>query len=207
MRQPVTVVGIGGSPRPGSTAERALRAVLAEAERLGARTTLIAGNELMMPLYDPREPVRSPQALRLVSEVAAADGLVLASPAYHGSVSGLVKNALDHVEELREDPRPYFTGRAVGCLAVGEGWQGAVSTLSGLRDVVCALRGWPTPLGVALNSAEAGFRSDGRCTDARIQAKLETVAGQLVEFARMRQLAAVDGTVAGEAPTLAPAGG
>jgi FMN reductase len=99
----------------------------------------------MMPLYDPSKEITSPLARRLVSELAAADGVVLASPAYHGSISGLVKNALDHVEELRNDERPYLSGRAVGCLAVAQGWQGAVSTLAALRDVTHALRGWPTP--------------------------------------------------------------
>lgn len=189
MTPTVTVVGIGGSLRSGSTAECALRTVLAEADRLGADTRLIAGPDLLMPLYDPQEPVRAPQAVRLISEIAAADGLVLASPAYHGSVSGLVKNALDHVEELRADVRPYFTGRAVGCVAVGQGWQGAVATLAALRDTVFALRGWPTPLGVALNTGDVSFKPDGRCTDDRLQSQLETVAGQVVEFARLRRTA------------------
>ncbi|MFD8595018.1 NADPH-dependent FMN reductase [Kitasatospora sp. NPDC059646] len=196
MEQPLRVVGIGGSTRFGSTAERAVRAVLTEAERLGARTTLLAGDDLLLPMYDPRGPVRGPRAERLVAEVAAADGLVVASPAYHGGISGLVKNALDHVEELRGDARPYFTGRAVGCLAVGAGWPGAVATVAALRDVVCALRGWPVPLGVAVNTAEAGFGPDGRCTDARLQSQLETVAAQVVEFAAMRRAGA--GAAAGE---------
>ncbi|MEV6977517.1 NAD(P)H-dependent oxidoreductase [Kitasatospora sp. NPDC093806] len=191
MRQnKVTVVGIGGSTRAGSTAESALRAVLARAERLGAEVRLIAGPDLRLPLYDPKEAVRSPQASRLISEIAAADGLVLASPAYHGGMSGLVKNALDHVEELREDVRPYFTDRPVGCVAVGQGWQGAVATLAALRDTVFALRGWPTPLGVALNTAEAGFDPvSGRYSDERLQGQLEAMAGQVVEFARMRRAA------------------
>ncbi|MEU4493559.1 NAD(P)H-dependent oxidoreductase [Streptomyces sp. NBC_00210] len=51
MRQTVKVVGVGGSPRPGSTAEQALRVVLTAAERLGAEVRLIGGVELMMPLY------------------------------------------------------------------------------------------------------------------------------------------------------------
>lgn len=122
--------------------------------------------------------------------IAAADGLVIASPAYHGTISGLVKNALDHAEELRGDVRPYFTGRAVGCLTVGQGWQGAVSTLAALRSTVHALRGWPTPLGVVVNSAAAGFGPDGRCDDPQVQRQLEIMGGQVVEFARMHRLAA-----------------
>ncbi|MFE4984001.1 MULTISPECIES: NADPH-dependent FMN reductase [unclassified Streptomyces] len=203
------MVGIGGSPRPDSTAERALRVVLAEAERQGAEVTCIGGAELVMPLYDPREGLRSARALRLVSEIAAADGLVLASPAYHGSISGLVKNALDHVEELRDDARPYFSGRAVAGLAVAQGWQGGVSTLAALRDVTHALRGWPTPLGVVVNTAVAGFGPDGACTDPDVQRRLETMATQVVDFARMYVLGSTarDADDAKSSPTARDAAG
>lgn len=186
MRPKVTVLGIGGSTRAGSTAEAALRATLLAAERRGAEVRLIAGQDLRIPFYDPGERMRSPQAVRLISEIAAADGILLSSPAYHGTVSGLVKNALDHAEELRGDVRPYFTDRPVGCIAVGQGWQGAVNTLAALRDTVFALRGWPTPLGIALNTADVGFTSGGQCSDGRLQTQLETVAEQVVVFARMR---------------------
>ncbi|MFC4608485.1 NADPH-dependent FMN reductase [Streptomyces maoxianensis] len=189
MPQTVKVVGVGGSLRPGSTAEQALRVVLTAAERLGAEVRLIGGAELMMPLYDPSREVVAPPARRLVAELAAADGVVLATPAYHGSVSGLVKNALDHVEELRDDVRPYLSGRAVGCLAVAHGWQGAVSALAALRDVTHALRGWPTPLGAAVNTATTEFGPGGVCTDPRVQGQLETIAAQVVEFARLHTTA------------------
>ncbi|MFD5409454.1 NADPH-dependent FMN reductase [Streptomyces nojiriensis] len=187
MQQAVKVVGIGGSSRPGSTAELGLRVVLAEAARLGAQVSLVGGADLVMPLYDPRVAACPPQARRLLDEVASADGVVLASPAYHGTVSGLLKNALDYTEELRGDTRPYLSERAVGCLSVGMGWQGAVTTLAALRDIVHALRGWTTPLGVAINSAAAGFGEDGECTDAHIRQQLTAMAGQVVEFAQARR--------------------
>ncbi|MEV6028431.1 NAD(P)H-dependent oxidoreductase [Streptomyces sp. NPDC052036] len=184
MQRPVNVLGIGGSTRPGSTAERALRATLAAAERLGATVTVIAGADLMMPLYDQAEAV-SPAARRLLAALARADGVVIASPAYHGSTSGLLKNALDHIEELRTDERPYLSGRAVGCVTVAQGWQSGVSTLGALRTIVHALRGWPTPMGVVVNTSATGFTSDGRCADPRLQEQMETMARQVVEFARM----------------------
>ncbi|MGW1500950.1 NADPH-dependent FMN reductase [Streptomyces mirabilis] len=196
MEQTVKVVGIGGSPRPHSTAERALRVVLTQAQHLGAEVSLIGGAELMLPLYDPRAAIRSPQAQRLITEIASADGIVIASPAYHGTVSGLVKNALDYLEELRDDERPYLSDRAVGCLAVGQGWQGAVSTLAALRCITHALRGWPTPLGVAVNSAAVTFTSDGGCDAPHIQSQLTSMAAQVVEFAWLRAAARAAGPVA-----------
>ncbi|MGW8697767.1 NADPH-dependent FMN reductase [Streptomyces eurythermus] len=190
MHRIVNVVGVGGSSRPESTAEQALRTVLDAAQKRGASVRLISGPSLAMPLYDPRHGAGAPQARRLLSAIAGADGLVLASPAYHGGISGLVKNALDHVEELREDIRPYLSERAVGCVAVAHGWQGAVSTLAALRDVTHALRGWPTPLGAAINTSTVRFSPAGACEDPHVQGQLEEIAAQVVEFATMRVLAA-----------------
>ncbi|GAA3291609.1 NADPH-dependent FMN reductase [Streptomyces cinereospinus] len=190
MHRIVNVVGVGGSSRPESTAEQALRVVLDAAQQRGASVQLISGPSLAMPLYDPRQGATAPQARRLLSAIAGADGLVLASPAYHGGISGLVKNALDHVEELREDRRPYLSERAVGCVAVAHGWQGAVSTLAALRDVTHALRGWPTPLGAAINTSAARFSPAGTCKDTHVQGQLEEIAAQVVEFASARALAA-----------------
>ncbi len=108
----------------------------------------------------------------------------LGSPGYHGSISGLVKNALDYAEDLRTDARPYFSGRAVGCIATAGGWSAAVNTLGALRDIVHALRGWPTPLGAAINSAEMVFDEDGICRVPRVAQVLELIAREVIGFAR-----------------------
>lgn len=182
----VSVVGIGGSLRPDSQSERALRLALAGAEEAGAKTTVLSGADLVLPFYDPAVPDRSDAARRLVDELREADGVVLVSPGYHGTVSGLVKNALDYVEDLRRDERPYLDGRAVGCVATAAGWQAAVGTLNALRAVVHALRGWPTPLGAAVNSVEVDFDGAGECSDKQVAATLRTVGLQVVEFALAR---------------------
>ncbi len=182
----VNVVGIGGSLRQDSQSERALRIALDGAERAGAKTTLVSGADLVLPFYDPAEPERGPVAYRLVEELRRADGVVLVSPGYHGTISGLVKNALDYIEDLRDDPRPYLDGRAVGCVATARGWQAAVTTLTSLRSIVHALRGWPTPLGAAVNSAQVLFGPDGACSDEQVAASLRTIGLQVVEFATAR---------------------
>ena len=179
------IVAIGGTLRPGSSTERAMRLVLAAAERAGARTRLISGPSLQMPIYQPENTERSAEARDLVAELALADGIVLGSPGYHGSISGLVKNALDYAEDLRTDPRPYFSGRAVGCVATAGGWPGAVNTLSALRDIVHALRGWPTPMGAAINSGEKVFDADGTCLVPRVAEMLELIGQEVVGFAKV----------------------
>src|SRR6266478_4690363 len=161
-----------------------MRHVLAAAERAGARSKLISGSSLQLPLYQPDNPERSDGARDLVAELALADGIILGSPGYHGGISGLVKNALDYAEDLRSDARPYFSGRAVGCIATAGGWPGAVNTLGALRDIVHALRGWPTPLGAAINSAESVFDEEGICLVPRVGQILELMAKEVMSFAR-----------------------
>jgi FMN reductase len=176
------IVAVGGTLRPGSSTEKAMQYVLDAAERAGARTKLISGAALQLPMYQPENSERSDAARDLVAHLALADGIILGSPGYHGSISGLIKNALDYAEDLRTDVRPYFSGRAVGCIATAGGWPGAVNTLGALRDIVHALRGWPTPLGAAINSSERVFDDDGRCLVPRVAQMLDLIAGEVVGF-------------------------
>jgi FMN reductase len=108
--------------------------------------------------------------------------VVIASPGYHGTVSGLVKNALDYLEELRTDARPYLDGRPVGAIAVAKGWQAANGTLGTIRQVIHALRGWPTPLGLTINSAVTRFDEFDVVDDDAVATGTDLLAAQLIEF-------------------------
>lgn len=163
------IVGIGGGLRAGSATEHVLRAALSSASALGASTSLFAGPCLELPMYAPGP--RGARASALLGALRRADGVILASPAYHGTVSGLVKNALDYIEDLRDVG--YLDGVAVGCIAVAGGPQAAASTLSTLRSVAHALRGWPTPLGVAVDGP----------LDEVLLGRLDLLAEQVVGFA------------------------
>ncbi|MGB9068958.1 MAG: NAD(P)H-dependent oxidoreductase [Candidatus Acidiferrales bacterium] len=178
------IVGIGGTTRPASSTDRAIRISLQAAEEAGARTHFFDGRFLSrLPHYVPEHPERNDEQRQLVDTVRRADGLIVASPGYHGGVSGLVKNALDLLDDLRDDERCYLDGRAVGCIVNSAGWQASVSTLAALRSIVHALRGWPTPFGATLNTSEGIFDANGVCTDQKITAQLTLVGKQVVEFA------------------------
>jgi FMN reductase len=177
------ILGIGGTLRAQSTGQKALAYVLARAEERGAKTVLFSGAALDLPLYSPENPKRSEAAVRLISLMRACSGVVICSPAYHGSVSGLVKNALDYAEDMNRDARVYFDGLPVGCIACGAGWQATGQTLAALRAVAHALRGWPTPMGGMINSAQPVFDADGKCIDAAVSFQLDTIAAQVAEFA------------------------
>ena len=179
------IVGIGGTTRPGSSSERALQFALSRARDLGADTEMLVGSGILLPIYAPESPERNAAARHLVAALRRANGIIVSSPGYHGSLSGLIKNALDYAEDMRNDALPYFEGRAVGLIACANGWQAPGATLTALRSIVHALRGWPTPLGVAINTTEQTFATDESANTATLQ-QLSILARQVVQFAEQR---------------------
>jgi FMN reductase len=177
------LVLLGGSLRACSVSAQVLRACAELAVRHGARTSVLTASQLVLPPYLPDSAERSPAALRLLSALRRADGVIIATPTYHGGMSGLLKNALDHVEDLAVDTPAYLDGRVVGTVAVGWSEHGAATAVAELRNTVLSLRGWVTPMGVTVNAAQRSIVDEGVWSDAKVLRRLEILVGQVVEFA------------------------
>lgn len=181
------IVGIGGTVRDGSSTEKALQIALRAVEAAGGRTRLLGGAFLGgLPIFNPGPGGATPEQAALTEAVREADGIIVATPGYHGSLSGVMKNALDTLELLRDDARPYFTDRAVGVIVTAEGWQAAGTTLTAVRSIIHAMRGWPTPFGAALAATSNSFEADGSAKDPKDAWQLTTVGEQVLDFAKMR---------------------
>jgi FMN reductase len=184
--RPPVIIGIGGTLREGSTSQKALRFALDAVEELGATSRMFSGSAINLSFYDPADPRRSDEALALVDALRHADGVIISSPSYHGAISGMLKNALDYTEDLRNDARIYLADRPVGFIVCADGIQAMGSTLATLRSIGHALRAWPTPFAATINSGLRPFDpGGGRFADTREQ--LRRVAEQVVELAMMRK--------------------
>src|ERR671936_347298 len=151
--KPIYVLGLGGSLRRPSESEVALRMARRGAEDAGAETDIITADGLELPLYPSPNMDEHPAVVRLLAAARRADGLIVASPAYHGTMSGALKNALDYFQFLAHDVPPYLDGRAIGVLSTGAGTQATVQTVNALRDMgaqvvgfALAQRAWRTAL-------------------------------------------------------------
>ena len=174
------VVGVGGTTVAGSSTERALMIALKAAGEAGMRTRMFGGELLVrLPLYTPNMHDRTTDEHDFVAAIREASGVIFASPGYHGSVSGLVKNAIDLIEETAKDKRPYLDDLPVGLIATAYGWQATASTVAALRSIVHSLRGWPTPYAAAVNSSVSKFDAEGGCTDAAVAGQLALVGKQV----------------------------
>lgn len=180
------IVGIGGTPRAASSPEKALRYALSLAEAQGAEVEVFAGSQIHLPMYNTEVAERSPEAQHLITSLRRAQGIVLATPCYHGSISGMLKNALDYVEDMAKDELPYFDSRAVGLIVCGYGWQSTGITLTALRSIVHSLRGWPTPMGVTINTMSKTFDDNGAVIDESAARQIAITMSQVQDFARMR---------------------
>lgn len=198
------IVGIGGTPREQSSTELALRQAC-EAIADEAEIRIFAGRDLLLPLYQPGAADRDAGAAALVSALLHCDGLIIASPAYHGTISGLIKNALDYAEELSGEDRPYLDGVPIGLIACASGWQAAGQTLATLRTIAHALRGWPTPYGATTRTVP-GLFAGGTCNDPVVAADLGRVGEQVLAFAQLQASALAGLASVQRAPRFAATG-
>ncbi|HEU0088988.1 MAG TPA: NAD(P)H-dependent oxidoreductase [Pseudonocardiaceae bacterium] len=178
------VVCLSGSLHLESRTERLAIWCTSTLTELGAQVSLFSGLDLDVPHYRPLPAERAEPVRRMVEAIREADGVLLVSPTYHGTVSGVLKNALDYLNDLDTAPRPFLDGRPVGCVAVAAGEQGAASTLATLRTIAHALRGWPTPLGVTAWGQAAEF-VNGKPIDERLVGQLRIMLGQVLTMSML----------------------
>ena len=179
------VVGIGGTLREGSSSLGALRRALDSAEDAGAEVELLDLQELALPMYEPGRPLDDygPEVRRFVEAVRGADALILSTAAYHGTLAGVTKNALDFTQFLARDERPYFDGRIVGLISTAGGDQAATNANGAMINVVHALRGIVAPLMVAIPQAWRITDDDGNITGEDHGGQLDQLGALVVELA------------------------
>lgn len=178
-RTSVRVVGLVGSLRTVSYTRMAVKLALAGAAKLGAETQLIDLRDYDLIFCDGEtDDADLPSDVRrLQAEVQAADGIILGTPDYHGSYSGVLKNALDLMGFTE------FGGKVIGLVAVAGGALGGTNALACLRTVCRALHGWVVPEQVAVPQASRQFDAAGNPLDDALARRLEKVGGEVARFA------------------------
>jgi FMN reductase len=183
------VVGIGGTLRDGSTSLGALRRALAASDEAGAEIELLDLNELKLPMYEPRKPLREygNNVRRLVGAMREADALLISTAAYHGTLAGVTKNALDYAQFLGKEEHPYFDGKVVGLISTAGGEQAATNANAAMVHTVHALRGIVAPLMVGVTRAWQRTDEEGDITDDRYGRRLDDLGGLVVKLAEKFQ--------------------
>jgi len=179
------VVGVGGTLREGSASLGALRRALSAAAEAGAETELLDLRELGLPMYEPGRALveYGPGAGRLVETLRGADGVLISTAAYHGTLTGATKNALDFAQFLSGGEHPYFDGKVVGLIPTAGGEQAGANTTGALVHVVHSLRGVVAPLTVSISKAWQRAGGSGEIMDELYGRRLDALGELVVDLA------------------------
>lgn len=171
----VRIVGIGGSLRSDSYSQQALKIAIERLQALGAEVEILDLRELDLPFCDGGDDYTDyPDVARLSQAFRDADGIILATPEYHGSISGVLKNALDLMgfEE--------FSGKVTGFISV-LGGQPNSNALNDLRIIMRWVHAWAIPEQVAIGQAWKAFNDQGELVDADLSKRIDTFVQSLLD--------------------------
>ena len=174
----VRIVGISGSLRTKSYSMQALNLAIEEVKALGGETRILDLRRMDLPFCDGSDEYPDyPDVVVLRDAVKQADGLILATPEYHGSVSGVLKNALDLMgfDEL--------SGKVAGLISV-LGGQPNSNALNELRLIVRWVHAWAIPEQIAIGQAWQAFDPDGNLKDEKLKERLERFSKSLIASAQ-----------------------
>lgn len=179
------VVGVGGTLREGSASLGALRRALAAAGEAGAETELLDLRELDLPMYQPGVTLDEygSGVKRLVGALRGADAVLISTAAYHGTLAGVTKNALDFAQFLSGGEHPYFDGKVVGLISTAGGEQAGANATGALVHVVHSLRGVVAPLMVSISKAWQRADGLGDITDELYGRRLDSLGELVVDLA------------------------
>jgi NAD(P)H-dependent FMN reductase len=181
----INIVGISGSLRPGSYTSLAVNIALEGAQASGASVRMLDLNDYALPftqeIWSGGEPTAG--ILQLREDVKSAQGLILGTPEYHASFSGVLKYALDLMgfEE--------FEGKMIGLIGIAGGRLGAANSLAGLRAVGRSLHAWVVPEQVSVSEAWNKFDQSGNLKDTELEESLKKVGRQVARFASLHNSA------------------
>lgn len=156
------IVALSGSLRAQSFNTLALRAAQALLPEGVAMDVVDYGD---IPLYSADVQAQGfPQAvMRLRERIAMADGLVIASPEYNFSVSGVLKNAIDWLSKTTPQP---FKGKPVAVLSATTGPLGGARSQYDLRKILGSVEAIVLPKPEIFIGMAAGKFADGKLADA-----------------------------------------
>ncbi|MFS8840634.1 NAD(P)H-dependent oxidoreductase [Synechococcus sp. W55.2] len=167
-------MAIGGSLRPNSLTYQALEVARREFEKLGTPLHILDLRQMKLPFVDGSESYADyPDVAVLRATMKRADGIILASPEYHGGISGSLKNALDLLsfEQLE--------GKVFGLISV-LGGESNSNTLNQMRLIVRWVHGWVIPEQIAIGRAWSAFDEQGNLKDEKLKQRFQHFVQSLV---------------------------
>ena len=170
----LNVLGVGSSMRPGSYSTIALNMILDMAKGNEAETKLLDLRLTNLPmLYAAKDDTH--EIVQVTELVEWADAYILATPDYHGSMSGSLKNFLDYFWSE-------FAGKTFGYIVASH--EKGLTVMDQMRTAVRQCYGWSIPYGVSINP-EDDFDNKRKVINGKLSSRLDMLARDLVVYGKL----------------------
>ncbi len=175
------VVGLGGTLRLDSRSRAATEATLRFAAERGAQTEMLDLRDLNLPMFVPDAEIHDyllehqQNIHRLIDATRKATAMVWCSPCYHGTVTGVFKNAIDFMEYCSGSDSVYLMGKIVGLIAVNDS-----KTFGAMYNSVHELRAYLAPTHITLSGSD--FDNQLNLTNERAERRIRRLVDELLNF-------------------------
>lgn len=185
MNTAVKIIAFAGSLRKESFNHVLANAVAKDALLAGAEVEVISLSDYDIPLFnedlEKEGPIAGVEALK--DKIREANGLIVASPEYNGSVSGVLKNALDWISRTAPDTVSAFANTSVALVATSPGGLGGIRGLAHARDVFVGMGALVLSEQMVVGNAYQAFNPQGELIDQNTASQLNSIATNLVNTA------------------------
>ncbi len=168
----LNVLGVGSSMRRDSFSTETLKIILNNVNKNGGDTRLLNLYSNPLPMYTAEYNEKLSAIKHAVELVNWADAIILATPDYHGSMAGSLKNFLDYFWAE-------FAGKTFGYLCSSH--EKGLTVMDQMRTAIRQCYGWSLPYGISINSNQ-DFNADREITNAQLLGRLENFARDLVVY-------------------------
>jgi len=175
----IKIVAICGSLRRDSYNRRLLAVARKMSEDLGAQVIEADLRKLVLPLYneDIEHPDLPAPVKKLKSLIEEADLLLIASPEYNHSISGVLKNAIDWASRGHDS----FRGKVAAICGASDGPYGTARMQPQLRQILASLDVIVVPQPqVTVRFADKAFNPDGSLIDSKTHERLQELINRAV---------------------------
>ena len=166
------VLGVGSSMRQDSFSTETLKIILNKVNKNGGDTRLLNLYSNPLPMYTAEYNEKLSGIKHAVELVNWADAIVLATPDYHGSMAGSLKNFLDYFWAE-------FAGKTFGYICSSH--EKGLTVMDQMRTAIRQCYGWSLPYGISINSNQ-DFNADREIINVQLLGRLESFARDLVVY-------------------------
>ncbi len=188
MASVTRILAFAGSTRKDSFNKKLVKVAADGAREAGAEVTFVDLHDLPLPLYDGDLEAKDgipENAKKLKKMMLEHQGLLIASPEYNSSISGVLKNTIDWISrpEPGEKPLACFDQKVAGLLSASPGALGGLRGLVHVRSILGNIKVTVIPDQVAVSKAHEAFNEDGTMKDEKQQQSVRNIGSQVANVA------------------------